>query len=67
MVPPLDGRWRTSTRSQGNGNCVEVRLSEGFVQVRDTKDRPGPTLDFTPHQWAAFVRDIANCGISSPS
>ncbi|MGC4886481.1 DUF397 domain-containing protein [Micromonospora sp. DT227] len=49
--------WRTSTRSSGNsGNCVEVADNlPGVVGVRDSKDRQGPALTFTPANWAAFV------------
>ncbi|MFG1674011.1 DUF397 domain-containing protein [Micromonospora sp. NPDC049282] len=49
--------WRTSTRSSGNsGNCVEVADNlPGVVGVRDSKDRQGPALTFTPASWAAFV------------
>jgi hypothetical protein len=52
----LDHAWRKSTRSGGNGQCVEVRRGDdGTVQVRDSKDRTGPVLTFTPAEWAAFI------------
>jgi hypothetical protein len=49
--------WRTSTRSGTNGgNCIEVADNlPGRVLVRDTKDRNGATLTFTPASWQAFV------------
>jgi hypothetical protein len=50
--------WRTSTRSSGNGNCVEVAAADGQVAVRDSKDRSGPVLAFPPTAWRAFVRDL---------
>ena len=41
--------WRKSSRSSGNGgNCVEVGQANRDVAVRDTKDRQGPVLAFTP-------------------
>ncbi|WFE99310.1 DUF397 domain-containing protein [Micromonospora sp. WMMD964] len=50
-------RWRKSTRSGGNGgNCVEVADNlPGVVLVRDTKDRDGATLAFSPDSWRHFV------------
>jgi hypothetical protein len=59
--------WRKSTKSGGNGGaCVEVadNLAD-HVLVRDTKDRDGGTLDFTPAAWAGFVdmaREIGPMG-----
>lgn len=50
--------WRTSTRSVGNGNCVEVAGADGGIAVRDTKDRQGPVLAFAPAAWRVFVRGI---------
>ncbi|MFI7076289.1 DUF397 domain-containing protein [Micromonospora sp. NPDC049903] len=50
--------WRKSTRSSGNqGDCVEVadNLAQ-VVGVRDSKDRQGPVLTFTPETWRAFVQ-----------
>ncbi len=46
--------WRTSSRSQANGNCVEVKIGD-HVQVRDTKDRDGGELRFTREAWTSFV------------
>ncbi|WP_346535091.1 DUF397 domain-containing protein [Micromonospora sp. DPT] len=50
--------WRTSTRSSGNGNCVEVAPVDGRVAVRDSKDRGGPVLVFPSATWAAFVTGV---------
>ncbi|MDG4808380.1 DUF397 domain-containing protein [Micromonospora sp. WMMD1120] len=50
-----DGVWRTSSRSGGEGNCVEVAGFPDTVAVRDSKDRHGPVLTFTPAAWTAFV------------
>ncbi|MEU4830578.1 DUF397 domain-containing protein [Streptosporangium sp. NPDC023615] len=51
--------WKKSARSGTNGNCVEVAaLNGGHVGVRDSKDRSGPVLTFTPGEWSAFVAGV---------
>lgn len=49
-------RWRKSSRSANEGNCVEVADNlPRVVLVRDSKDRVGPTLSFTRDAWRAFL------------
>ncbi|WP_433533414.1 DUF397 domain-containing protein [Micromonospora sp. CA-263727] len=47
--------WRTSSRSGGNGECVEVAGFADLVGVRDSKDRQGAELAFGPATWTRFV------------
>ncbi|MEU1590062.1 DUF397 domain-containing protein [Micromonospora sp. NPDC005710] len=54
----MDSRWRKSTRSGGNGACVEVRRDGQAAQVRDSKDELGPTLRFDAAAWSAFLSDL---------
>jgi uncharacterized protein YcsI (UPF0317 family) len=50
-------RWRKSTFSNLNGNCVEIgRLLPDHIGIRDTKDNGnGPVLVFTQAEWSAFI------------
>ncbi|MGS2613088.1 DUF397 domain-containing protein [Micromonospora sp. LZ34] len=54
--------WRTSSRSNDQGLCVEVADNLvgvlGVVGVRDSKDQAGPTLAVSPPGWTAFVEAI---------
>jgi hypothetical protein len=51
-------RWRKSTQSSGNGQCVEVAHLDEVVAVRDSKNPDGPTLTFSGQTWAAFIRGL---------
>lgn len=51
--------WRKSSYSGGSGgNCVEVADHDRRVLVRDTKDRPGPVLQFSPAAWRRFADQL---------
>jgi len=53
--------WIKSSLSYANGNCVEVaELPEGGVGVRNSRDREGPQLRFTPDEWDAFLGGVRN-------
>jgi hypothetical protein len=58
---PSAPRWRVSTRSGNGGDtCVEVADNlPDRVLVRDSTDRQGPVLTFTPDAWRAFVAGLA--------
>ncbi|MFI1092815.1 DUF397 domain-containing protein [Streptomyces sp. NPDC020917] len=48
--------WHKSSYSGSSGdNCVEVATCPSTVHVRDSKDKEGPQLAFTPAEWAHFV------------
>jgi Domain of unknown function (DUF397) len=54
----MESNWRKSSYSGDNGGeCVEVATA-GTVLVRDTADRNGPVLTFTPDAWRAFTTAI---------
>jgi hypothetical protein len=51
-----DLKWRkASYSSNGGGNCVEVGEARHGVLVRDTKNRAGVVLRFTPGAWRRFA------------
>jgi hypothetical protein len=48
--------WFKSSHSGGDGGeCVEVAACPGAIHVRDSKNKQGPQLAFSPARWAAFV------------
>jgi hypothetical protein len=55
--------WRTSSRSYGNGACVEVAgPSLGGIRVRDSVLRQGPVLQVTPAGWSVFLGQMRGGG-----
>ena len=53
--------WHKSTRSAGQGQCVEVATNlPGIVAVRDSKDPTGPELVFTDSEWRAFIGGVTD-------
>ena len=51
--------WIKSSMSYANNNCVEVsELEQGAVGVRNSRDREGPVLRFTPEEWRAFISGV---------
>ncbi|MEV0744593.1 DUF397 domain-containing protein [Streptomyces sp. NBC_01220] len=59
-TPDLSGaRWRTSTYSGGNNECVEVADNiPHLVPVRDSKRPAGPVIAFGSDAWRAFVAEL---------
>ncbi|WP_037913171.1 DUF397 domain-containing protein [Actinacidiphila yeochonensis] len=48
--------WTKSTYSGSSGDdCIEIAAEPDAVLVRDSKDKAGPHLTFTPEAWAAFT------------
>ncbi|MFE3200864.1 DUF397 domain-containing protein [Embleya sp. NPDC059237] len=63
----IDVQWRKSSRSNGQGNCVETAVTnDGGRAVRDSKNRSGPTLRFTGDDWRAFIEGAKRGGFEAP-
>jgi Domain of unknown function (DUF397) len=54
----LTESWRKASASNGSSACVEVRLVDGGVGVRNSRTPYGPTLRFTLDEWAAFLEGV---------
>lgn len=53
----LGARWRKSTFSNSQGDCVELaRLPEGTIAVRNSRHPNGPALICTQTEIAAFIQ-----------
>jgi Domain of unknown function (DUF397) len=58
-------RWIKSSRS-AQGNCVEVAGHSSRVLVRDTQDRSGSVLQFSPTAWRWFAERVKRSLASGP-
>jgi len=57
--PGSEPSWIRSSFSFANGNCVEVAsLPDREIGIRDSKDREGTVLRFTPDEWRAFLGGV---------
>ncbi len=47
-------------KAAGSGTVggVEVAIHRSGVGVRDSKDKAGPLLVFTPHEWDVFLDGV---------
>ncbi|MEV6974569.1 DUF397 domain-containing protein [Kitasatospora sp. NPDC093806] len=57
--------WHKSSYSSNEGpaECVEVAEITAAVLVRDSKDKGGPHLTFSPDGWQAFVAFAATAEV----
>ena len=55
-APPGNTDWIKASRSNGSNNCIEMRRIGATIEIRDTKQHgQGPTLSFTPAEFAAWL------------
>lgn len=55
----INGSWTISRHSGANNNCVELRqVVDGGIEVRDSKNRQGPTLPFGKQARLAFTEAL---------
>lgn len=61
----LTGPWRTSSRSTGGNDCVEVAQTRESCLVRDSKQPDGNRLPVGHRAWATFTQRVKD-GIAVP-
>jgi hypothetical protein len=50
--------WRTSSRSTGGNECVEVAQTRDSCLVRDSKQPDGMRIAVGRHAWTVFTRHL---------
>jgi len=60
-VPDNRPKWRKSTHSATQNDCVEVDMDSPAIPtrgVRDSKDKDGGQLRVSQEAWATFVDSL---------
>jgi len=50
--------WFKSSRSAGDGSCVNIAFAGQKILVRDSKDKAGPYLRFDRSKWQRFIGEV---------
>ena len=50
--------WRKASKSNTNGNCVEIARAGGVAGVRDSKDREAGHLTVSAPAFDAFLAGV---------
>ena len=50
--------WFKSSRSSGNGACVEVAITSTYIGIRDSKNKTGPALAVDRRAFTEFIRAV---------
>jgi hypothetical protein len=58
--------WRKSSFS-ASGDCLEWRMTDDGVHLRDSKDHSGAMINLSLSEWAAFVAGIKAGEADQPS
>jgi uncharacterized protein DUF397 len=66
MTNVLGPEYTKGSRSNNNGACVELRLVDDKVQMRDSKNPDGETLLFTRAEYTAFLDSILDGELRLP-
>jgi hypothetical protein len=48
-------KWRKSSRSINDNNCVEILRDTNSVRIRDSQNKSGPTLLLSNQSWDGFI------------
>lgn len=57
----ITATWRKSTKSGPySDNCVEVRMADNVIEVRNSKRPDAGTATFDREEWLAFTEGVKN-------
>ena len=60
-------KWRKSTKSQNDGQCVEYAQIGSFVAIRDSRNPDREPLIFDANEWDCFLDGVAKGEFPAPT
>jgi uncharacterized protein DUF397 len=51
-------KWFVPSRTHNNGTCVETKITEDTVCVRNSHRRNAGTAEFTHAEWEVFIAGV---------
>lgn len=60
MLTARRSDWHKSSHSAHDNGCVEVKMSDTGVAIRDSKLADSPMISFSRQQWSRWLHEVVS-------